>query len=103
LIPQIPQSQKKSPKNFSLKTPMEHKVTFKTKDGSLKEQRFDDFNEFADTIETLANDYYAGMKPEVSVETIYNTMVRKEKVTNEQPSESRGMEFLSEDSTETQR
>ena len=29
---------------------MEHKVTFKTKDGSLKEQRFDDFNEFADTI-----------------------------------------------------
>jgi hypothetical protein len=78
---QIPQSQKNSPKNFSLKNPMEHKVTFKTKDGSLKEQRFDDFNEFADTIETLANDYYAGKGPEIEVETIYQDMIKKERVT----------------------
>ena len=61
---------------------MEHKVTYKTKDGSLKEQRFDDFNEFADTIETLANDYYAGKGPEMEVQTIYNNMIRQETVTN---------------------
>jgi len=81
LIPQIPQSQKKSPKNFSLKTPMEHKVTFKTKDGSLKEQRFDDFNEFADSMETLASEYYAGITSDIEVETIYQDMIKKERVT----------------------
>jgi hypothetical protein len=60
---------------------MKHKVTFKTKDGTLKEQRFDDFNQFADTIETLASDYYAGMRPEIDVETIYDDMIKKERVT----------------------
>jgi hypothetical protein len=60
---------------------MEHKITYKTKDGTLKEQRFDDFNQFADTIETLATDYYAGMKPEIGVETIYDDMIKKERVT----------------------
>jgi hypothetical protein len=61
---------------------MEHKVTFKTKDGSLKEQRFDDFNEFADTIEEVALDYYSGVNPDIEVQTIYNNMIRQETVTN---------------------
>lgn len=62
---------------------MEHKITYKTKDGTLKEQRFDDFNQFADTVETLANDYYAGQRPEINVETIYDTMIKKERVTDD--------------------
>jgi hypothetical protein len=61
---------------------MEHKITFKTKDGTLKEQRFDDFNQFADTIEEVATDYYAGIRPEIEVETIYNNMIRQETVTD---------------------
>lgn len=60
---------------------MEHKITYKTKDGTLKEQTFDDFNEFADTIEEVAMDYYSGMKPELEVQTIYDTMIKKERVT----------------------
>ncbi|MGA1544644.1 MAG: hypothetical protein ACO388_07470 [Saprospiraceae bacterium] len=60
---------------------MEHKITFKTKDGTLKEQRFDDFNQFADTIEEVATGYYAGIRPEIEVETIYQNMVKKERVT----------------------
>ena len=60
---------------------MEHKVTFKTKDGTLKEQRFDDFNQFADTIQELAVDYYVGWRPEIEVETIYQNMIKKERVT----------------------
>jgi hypothetical protein len=61
---------------------MEHKVTFKTKDGTLKEQRFDDFNQFADTIEEVAMDYYAGVQPDIEVQTVYNSMIRQETVTN---------------------
>jgi hypothetical protein len=73
---------KKFPRKFSAKkVAMEHKVTFKTKDGTIKEQRFDDFNQFADTIETLATDYYAGIRPEIEVETIYQDMIKKERVT----------------------
>ena len=59
---------------------MKHKVTYKTKDGILKEQRFDDFNEFADTIEEVASNYYAGIRPEIEVETIYDTMIKKERI-----------------------
>jgi len=59
---------------------MKHKVTYKTKDGTLKEQRFDDFNEFADTIEEVASNYYAGIRPEIEVETIYDTMIKKERI-----------------------
>jgi NAD-dependent DNA ligase len=81
---------------------MEHRVTFKTQDGILQERMFDNFNEFADSMDEIANQYYAGMKPEVSVDTIYDNMVKKEKVTNEQPSEPRGMEFLSEIGPEPQ-
>ena len=61
---------------------MEHKVTFKTKDGTLKEQRFDDFNQFADTIEEVAMDYYAGIQPDIEVQTVYDNMIRQETVTD---------------------
>ena len=81
---------------------MEHRVTFKTPDGILQERMFDNFNEFADSMDDIATQFYSGMKPEVSVETIYDTMIRKEKVTNETSSEPRGMEFLSEIGPEPQ-
>jgi hypothetical protein len=82
---------------------MEHKVTFKTPDGVLQEKMFDNFNEFADTIEEVATNFYAGMESQISVETIYDDMIRKEKVTNEESSESGRMEFLGEDSTATEK
>jgi hypothetical protein len=91
-------SKKFSPKFSTKKVAMEHKVTFKTPDGTLQEKMFDNFNEFADTIEEVATGFYAGIKPEISVETIYDNMTRKEKVTYEESSESRRMEFLGEDS-----
>lgn len=63
---------------------MEHKVSYKTNDGSLKEQVFDDFNEFADLIDNIAGDHYAGVSPtNINVETIYDGVVKKEKVSYE--------------------
>jgi hypothetical protein len=76
---------------------MEHKITYKTKDGTLKEQRFDDFNQFADNIELLASDYYAGIRPEIEVETIYDNIIKRERVT-ENGGFDRNIEFLSEES-----
>jgi hypothetical protein len=76
---------------------MEHKITYKTKDGTLKEQRFDDFNQFADNIELLASDYYAGIRPEIEVETIYDNITKRERVT-ENGGFDRDIEFLSEES-----
>jgi hypothetical protein len=76
---------------------MEHKITYKTKDGTLKEQRFDDFNQFADNIELLATDYYAGIRPEIEVETIYDNIIKRERVT-ENGGFDRDIEFLSEES-----
>jgi len=63
---------------------MQHRITHKTKDGTLKEQVFDDFNEFADKIQDVAMDYYAGNLEvgNLDVETIYTNMIRKEKVTD---------------------
>lgn len=76
---------------------MNHRVTFRTPDGVLQEKLFDNFNEFADTMDDIANQFYSGMKPEVSVETIYDNLVRKEKVTNgENTGNTGGMEHLSE-------
>lgn len=64
---------------------MKQRVTYKTTDGTLKEQVFDDFNEFADLIDEVASNYYAGINPELSVETIYKDAVKKEKISiNEQ-------------------
>jgi hypothetical protein len=46
-----------------------HKITYKTKDGTIKEQRFDEFNEFADAIQDAALDYYSGAEgtPELDI------------------------------------
>ena len=51
----------------------------------MREQVFDDFNEFADLIQDAAMDYYSGGQPEMSVETMYQNMTNKEKVTNNEP------------------
>lgn len=56
----------------------EHKITYKTKDGTLKEQRFDDFNEFADAIQDAATNFYeTGMMPPMEIETNYGTKRRE--------------------------
>lgn len=70
-----------------------HKVTYKTKDGTLKEQVFDDFNEFADAIQDAAMSFYeTGIMPNMNVETQYGNVTRKETITgNNQP-----IEFLGE-------
>jgi hypothetical protein len=93
-IIKIPRNKKNSPSKKS----MEHRINYKTPDGVLQERLFDNFNEFADSIEDIAGDYYMGMNPEFSVDTIYNNMTRKEKVSNEQEllSDIGGMEQLSE-------
>jgi len=70
----------------------EHKITYKTKDGTLKEQKFDDFNEFADAIESVAGDFYkTGMMPPMEIETNYGTK-RTESVSGN----GRTAEFLGE-------
>ncbi|AMO43103.1 hypothetical protein R1080702_094 [Cyanophage S-RIM32] len=50
-----------------------HKITYKTKDGTIKEQRFDDFNEFAEAIEDVAMDYYTAAKaaPELDISSAF--------------------------------
>lgn len=51
----------------------QHKITYKTKDGVLKEQRFDEFNEFADAIEDAATDYFgaADAAPEMEISSAF--------------------------------
>lgn len=59
----------------------QHKLTYKTKDGTLKEQRFDNFNEFADVIEDAANSFYkTGAMPEIDIETRYGNITQRETV-----------------------
>jgi len=78
---------------------MKHRITHKTKDGSLKEQVFDDFNEFAEKIQDVAIDYYAGNldSSRFDVETIYNDMIRKERVTDGFDGLEGGTELLTEE------
>jgi hypothetical protein len=77
---------------------MKQKVTFKTSDGTLREQFFDNFNEFADSMESIANEYYQGLKaPQVDVESIYDEgLIKKENVTNVEPRNGGTPEFLNE-------
>lgn len=73
---------------------MEHKVTYKKPDGTLQETRFDDFDEFADSMESVAQQYYQGLKaPEqINVETVLdNGDMRNERISFDGRSE-----FLSE-------
>lgn len=70
-----------------------HKITYKTTDGTLKEQRFDDFNEFADAIQDAAMQFYeTGMMPNMNVETEYGNLKRSQTVTGNNQSP----EFLGE-------
>jgi hypothetical protein len=60
--------------DYSKTTNMEqHKITYKTKDGTIKEQRFDEFNEFADAIEDAAMDYFgaASAAPEIDISSAF--------------------------------
>jgi hypothetical protein len=72
----------------------EHRIKYKTTDGTLKEQRFDDFNEFADAIQDAAMSFYeTGMLPNMSVETRYGQLRRQETVTGN----NQAIEFLGEE------
>jgi hypothetical protein len=98
MVFQKPSIPKKFPRKFFVKNPMEHRLTYKTPDGVLQETLFNNFNEFADNVEDIIGEYYRGFNPEFSVDTIYNNMVRKERVSNEQElvDNTGGMEQLSE-------
>ena len=83
---------------------MEHKVTYKQPDGTLQEVTFDDFEQFADSIDNVAQQYYSGVMGTSGsavldkVESIHKdgfTVI--EKVTNdvEQPNRT-GTQYLSE-------
>lgn len=59
----------------------EHRIKYKTSDGTLKEQRFDNFNEFADAIQDAAMNFYeTGVMPTMDVETRYGEIARRETV-----------------------
>ena len=61
---------------------MKANIKYKTKDGTLKEQRFDNFNEFADAIQDAAMSFYeTGVTPELDIETQYGNITRRETVT----------------------
>jgi hypothetical protein len=62
---------------------MEHKVTYKKPDGTLQETLFDNFDEFADSMESVAQQYYQGLKApsDINVETVLdNGEMRNEKI-----------------------
>jgi len=74
---------------------MEHKVTYKKPDGTLQEVRFNDFDQFADSIDQVAQQYYNGLRPNIEVETKFDDGFKvTEKVTNDQSTNSNGVEFL---------
>jgi len=74
---------------------MEHKVTYKNPDGTLQEVRFNDFDQFADSIDQVAQQYYNGLRPNIEVETKFDDGFKvTEKVTNDQSTNSNGVEFL---------
>lgn len=71
---------------------MEQKITYKKPDGTLQEVRFNDFDEFADSIDQVAQQYYSGMRPSIEVETIFKDgFTVTEKVTDNEPT---GNQFL---------
>lgn len=74
---------------------MEHKVTYKKPDGTLQEVKFNNFDEFADSIDQVANQYYSGLRPNIDVESIYSDGFKViEKVTNNESRDREGPEFL---------
>ena len=77
-----------------------HKIKFKTKDGTIKEQKFDDFNEFADVIQDAALDYYksASAAPEMEISSAFGAygIQHKESFKNGERHRSE-VEFLGEE------
>jgi len=75
-------------------------IRYKTKDGTIKEQRFDDFNEFADAIQDAALDYYAGAEaaPEMDISAAFGAygIQQKEQFKNGSRVNSE-IEFLGEE------
>ena len=66
---------------------MQHKVTYKTPDGVLQETLFDQFDEFCDNIEGVAQQYYDELKAprDLNVETILdNGETRNERLSIEE-------------------
>ena len=51
---------------------MKHKVTYRTPDGVLQETMFDQFDEFCDSMEDVAAQYYQGLKEpgDVNIESV---------------------------------
>jgi hypothetical protein len=69
---------------------MKHKVTYRTPDGVLQETMFDQFDEFCDNIESVAQQYYDELKAptDLSVETILdNGETRNERLSIEERTE----------------
>jgi hypothetical protein len=62
---------------------MKHKVTFRTPNGVLQETMFDQFDEFCDSMDQVANQYYQGLQEpgDINVESVLdNGELRGEKV-----------------------
>jgi hypothetical protein len=57
---------------------VEHKMRYMTPDGTLREEMFDNFNEFADRIEDAARD--TAINQTLQVETMYDNIQKREKV-----------------------
>ena len=73
---------------------MKHKVTYRTPNGVLQETMFDQFDEFCDSMENVATEFYLGLNEpgDVNVESVLdNGEPRGEKVSFDGRSE-----FLSE-------
>ena len=77
-----------------------HKITYRTKDGTIKEQRFDEFNEFADAIQDAALDYYRSAEdaPEMDISAAFGAygIQHRESFRNGQRLQSE-IEFLGEE------
>ena len=78
---------------------MQHKITYKKPNGTLQETLFDNFDEFADSMDSIANQYYQGLSaPQVNVDTIYDEgLIKKENVTNVELRDGGASQLLNED------
>lgn len=63
---------------FTINSGNRHKIKYMTPDGTLREEMFDNFNEFADRIEDAARD--SAINQTLQVETMYDNIQKREKV-----------------------
>lgn len=63
---------------YSIHSGNRHKIRYMTPDGVLREEMFDNFNEFADRIEDAAQD--SAINQTLQVETMYDNIQKREKV-----------------------